>query len=155
MILSPIFQNRLKMLFFQKNLYSWENLSINYTLMRYNSSKQGRIYCYQSCVRVGRAIFEVTRPFWHEQWGQRKKIIKKSQVWLTNRPTNRPTDKAGCRVACTQLKRNDMKGPRFYPAFKSECYQQNLCCALSIHFWKFRLDLPKRTWPTISSCEIS
>ena len=54
------------------------------------------------------AIFEVTRPFGQEQWGQRNKIIKKSKVWQTNRPTdqptNRPTDKAGCRVACTRLK---------------------------------------------------
>ena len=50
------------------------------------------------------AIFEVTRSFGQEQWGQRNKIIKKSKVWRTNRPTDRPTDKAGCRVACTRLK---------------------------------------------------
>ena len=47
------------------------------------------------------AIFEVTRSFGQEQWGQRNKIIKKS---ATNQPTNRPTDKAGCRVTCTRLK---------------------------------------------------
>ena len=56
------------------------------------------------------AIFEVTRPCWQEQWGQRNKIIKKSKVWPTDRPTDqptdRPTDKAGCRVACTRLKTN-------------------------------------------------
>ena len=50
------------------------------------------------------AIFEVARPFGQEQWGQRNKIIKKSKVWPTDQPTNRPTDKAGCRVACTWLK---------------------------------------------------
>ena len=33
-----------------------------------------------------------------------KKIIKKSKTWRTTRPTYWPTDKAGCRVACTRLK---------------------------------------------------
>ena len=47
------------------------------------------------------AIFEVTRPFGQEQWGQKNKIIKKRSV--TDRPTDPPTDKAGCRVACTRV----------------------------------------------------
>ena len=34
------------------------------------------------------AIFEVTRPFGQEHWGQRNKIIKKVKC---DRPTNRPT----------------------------------------------------------------
>ena len=51
------------------------------------------------------AIFEVTRPFGQEQWGQRKKIIKKVKCDRpTDQPINRPTDNAGCRVACTRLK---------------------------------------------------
>ena len=51
------------------------------------------------------AIFEVTRPFGQEQWGQRIKIIKKVKCdGPTDQPTDRPTDKAGCRVACTRLK---------------------------------------------------
>ena len=36
------------------------------------------------------AIFEVTRPFGQEQWGQRNKIIKKVK---RDRPTDWPTDK--------------------------------------------------------------
>ena len=55
------------------------------------------------------AIFEVAIPFGQEPYGQRKKIIKKVKWGLTNRPTdrptNQPTDKAGCRVACTRLKK--------------------------------------------------
>ena len=39
------------------------------------------------------AIFEVTRPFGQEQWGQRNKIIKKVKCdGPTYQPTNRPTD---------------------------------------------------------------
>ena len=37
------------------------------------------------------AIFEVTRPFRQQQWGQRSKIIKESKMG-TNQPTNQPTD---------------------------------------------------------------
>ena len=42
-----------------------------------------------------------------------------------------------------------------YPAFKSNCNQQNLYCAQSIHIWISRLFLSKSTWPTIFSCKIS
>ena len=37
------------------------------------------------------AIFEANRSFGQEQWGQRNKIIKKSKVWPTDRPTDRQT----------------------------------------------------------------
>ena len=43
--------------------------------------------------------------FGQEQWGQKKKIIKKVKCdQPTNRPTDQPMDKAGCRVTCTRLK---------------------------------------------------
>ena len=58
--------------------------------------QRGRIHGYRSRVRVG--LFEVTRPFGQEQWGQGNKIIKKSKVWRTNRPTDRPTDRRTKRV---------------------------------------------------------
>ena len=54
------------------------------------------------------AIFEVTRPFWQKQWGQKNKTIKKSKMWptgwLTDQLTNQWTEKMGCRVACMWLK---------------------------------------------------
>ena len=49
------------------------------------------------------AIFEVTRSFGQEQWGQRNSH-KKSKVWPTDGRTDQPTDKACCWVACTRLK---------------------------------------------------
>ena len=42
------------------------------------------------------AIVELTRAFGQEQYGQRIKNIRKVKC---DRPSNRPTDKAGCRVA--------------------------------------------------------
>ena len=47
------------------------------------------------------AIFELTRALGQEQYGQRIKNIKKVKC---DRPTDKRTDKAGCRVACMRLK---------------------------------------------------
>ena len=74
------------------------------------------------------AIFEVTRPFGQEQWGQKNKILKKSEVWPTKRPTDRPTDqstdKAGCRIAWSGIQRC------FMSSFSTTCMRQD--CDLTI-----------------------
>ena len=47
------------------------------------------------------ALFEVSKTFGQEQYGQKH---QKSKVWRKDGRTNGWTDKAGCRVVCTQLK---------------------------------------------------
>ena len=44
------------------------------------------------------AIFELTRAFRQEQYGQRIKNTREGKMWPTDQPTNRLTDKAGWRV---------------------------------------------------------
>ena len=72
--------------------------------------KQGRYAATEVACGWAGAMFEVTKPFGHEQWGQRNKIIKKVKRdrptdQTTNQPTDKQTDKAGCGVACTRPKR--------------------------------------------------
>ena len=88
----------------------WSTLSVvesihTFHLLRNEMSdalmnKAGHTATEVACRWAG-AIFEVPKPFGQEQWGQRNKIIKKVKC---ERTTDRPTDKAGCRVACTRLK---------------------------------------------------
>ena len=64
--------------------------------------KQGRIHGYPSRVRVGRGHNWVHQTIWAGAVRSKKKnIIGKVKC---DRPTNQPTDKAGCTVACMRLK---------------------------------------------------
>ena len=72
-------------------------VSLNYVISsRVIQNKAGYTATEVACGWAG-AIFEVTRTFGQKQFDQRNKIIKKVKC-------DRPTDKAGCRVACTRLK---------------------------------------------------
>ena len=64
------------------------HVRFSFTSRRWKKNKAGYTATEVACRWAG-AIFEVIRPFGQEQWGRRNKIIKK----------------AGCRVACTRLKR--------------------------------------------------
>ena len=65
---------------------------MNYVISsRVIQNKAGYTATEVACGWAG-AIFEVTRTFGQKQFGQRNKIIKKVKC-------DRPTDKAGCRVA--------------------------------------------------------
>ena len=69
-----------------------------------NKNKAGYTATPVACGWAG-AIFEVTRPFGQEHWGHKNEITKKvKRDQPTNRPTDRQTNKAGCRVACMRLK---------------------------------------------------
>ena len=46
-------------------------------------------------------VFEVTRPFGKEQWGNKNKIMKRSKIGPTDATDGRI---GGCRVACTRPK---------------------------------------------------
>ena len=50
------------------------------------------------------AIFKVTKSFRQKQWYRIIKVIKKVKKVKCDQPTDRLTDKLGCRIACTRLK---------------------------------------------------
>ena len=71
------------------------------TLKSKMKHEQGRIHGYRSRVRVGRGHIWGHQTIWAGAVRSENKIHKKSKMW----PTDQPTDKAGCRVACTRLKK--------------------------------------------------
>ena len=84
-----------------------------------------------------RALFEVIRPLGQEQWGQRNKITKDSKTWPTDQPTDGRTDKAFYRVACPQLKKQNVDGKQ------SSKKHRNLKALNSTHgldIWNSKVD---------------
>ena len=67
-------------------------------------NKAGYTATLVACGWAGAVIEKVTGAFGQEQWAQNAQKCRKSKKG-TDRPTDRRTDKAGCRVACTRLKR--------------------------------------------------
>ena len=79
-----------------------ENLEKKQKSLEMIQNKAGYTAAPFGCGWAG-AIFELTRAFEQEQYGQRMKNMKKDKVWPTDQPTNQQT-KRGEESRSTQLK---------------------------------------------------